>query len=216
MTKGSYEQGWCCGPVFFCSVPGPLPIRLAVSRLHTPPCERSALRRLQGTAVRQLLRKCLRKEFPSVAEEDWIISAPGAGSPSVIGPKPLDISLSHRGSWVACALSEGGPVGIDIESVLQPLDPRVWEVFLHADEISNLEALPEHSRSREALGYWCCKEAWLKASGYAGQIAMTELRFSPQGQLVEAPPDLVAEPLAWCTRIGMVGGEALVALAHIE
>lgn len=87
------------------------------------------------------------------------------GKPGVAG-SPLEVSLSHSGERVAVAVSQAGPVGVDIEEVgaeakVADLSP----VVLTAAERAELERLPVGERSRGFIRYWARKEAVLKATG---------------------------------------------------
>lgn len=190
------------------------PITIAVGRLQMPPSARSDLRQAQGRSARELLLTCLQERYPDVAQDAWAVSAPGGERPTVAGPRPLEISFSHRGPWIACAFSEGGQLGVDIESMSPAIAIDAWDLFLHAEEMAVLEALPVSQRSVVALANWCRKEAWLKASGQARQVAMTELAFSPSGRLSVAPPDAKLAPAGWHSHVWSVDSQCLVALSY--
>jgi len=52
------------------------------------------------------------------SKHGWSISKKDSGQPIAISEtntQPYNISLSHSKEWIACAISNSGPVGIDIE-----------------------------------------------------------------------------------------------------
>lgn len=90
----------------------------------------------------------------------------------------VHFNLSHSDDLAAVVVSEGGPVGIDLE----PLDRassllECVDIFCHPREIESLPEDPE-SRARRLLEIWTGKEALLKALG-------TGLSFPPQQLRVE-------------------------------
>lgn len=126
----------------------------------------------------------------------------------------MDVSLSHRGAWLACAIAEKAQVGIDIEIGVKPLSPAAWDTFLHPSERRTLEALPQAQQAQAALLAWCRKEAWLKASGFVEKVSMTELAFSSDGCLTTAPAEYVENPRDWHSAIWQIVANVWVALAY--
>lgn len=75
------------------------------------------------------------------------------------------LSLAHSGSWAACALHPGGPVGVDVEQPPEIL-PGMTETFMSPPEVLEYGNLPGgHERNDYFLRHWCLKESWLKAVG---------------------------------------------------
>lgn len=85
--------------------------------------------------------------------------------------EPYDFNLSHSGSLLACALTDDGMVGIDVEQV-RPLQDheRMLEQILSPHETlsSACHDLFFH--------YWTCKEAVIKAEGSGGVWDMPQVR----------------------------------------
>lgn len=105
--------------------------------------------------------------------EDKVRTGAGAGDDSphgkpvpAGGAKGWEISVSHSGDWVALALAEGTPVGVDVEEVSQARDLNGLVAYTLADtERLAWDALPESGRVEAFFGYWARKEALLKATG---------------------------------------------------
>ena len=124
----------------------------------------SRLRYLTGrVALRRLLATYLGEDPSGIP----IVLGP-SGKPSLgdVGSSELTFNLSHSGEWVLLAFGSGAPVGVDVESVAG--FPRLEEVaarVLTADELAELQALPEGARIEAFFRAWTRKEALLKALG---------------------------------------------------
>jgi 4'-phosphopantetheinyl transferase len=88
-------------------------------------------------------------------------------------------SISHSGDVVAVALTDRGPVGIDVEAMssrnYEPLVPRVCRP----------EERPHVARAADFYAYWTRKEAVLKATGDGLRRPMNTIAVTP-------PPDAPA------------------------
>ena len=82
-----------------------------------------------------------------------------------------DFNLSHSGSLLACALTDKGLVGIDVERV-RPLqdEQRMFEQIL-----SPQENLPPDADCTLFFQYWTNKEAVIKAEGSGGVWDMSNI-----------------------------------------
>ncbi|AKU24477.1 4'-phosphopantetheinyl transferase superfamily protein [Massilia sp. NR 4-1] len=101
-------------------------------------------------------------------------------------------SLSHSGSWIACAISRDTPLGLDIERI----DPTRDLIALARQAFSSQEsaallALPEARRSAAFFALWSQREAEYKL-GQPSQGG--HCYFLPHGQLAIAL--CAAQPLA--------------------
>ena len=81
------------------------------------------------------LRRIL-SQYADVCEADWEFVRGEHGKPMLVGaPKNLDFNLSHSGERLACAITAGSPVGVDLEQCKQGRDVmRVARRFFCADE----------------------------------------------------------------------------------
>lgn len=95
------------------------------------------------------------------------------GKPTLIGEK-VHFSLSHAGNRVALAVSDAGPVGIDIET--SEIDD--WSTAMSQMVLDAGEAV---TRSRDRATYWTRKEAVLKATGDGLLLPMCGIRVTPPG-----------------------------------
>lgn len=141
-------------------------------------------KRLQFMRARTHLRNIL-AGYLECAPDEVAFGYSERGRP-FLPESAIEFNLSHAGTCMACAVTQGLPVGIDIEQVDQVRDwqPIARRFFSVADRAA-LDALPETWRTRGFFRGWCTKEAVLKAggSGLAGHLDAVHCRMDPR----EAP-----------------------------
>lgn len=84
----------------------------------------------------------------------------------VLPHSKLHFNMAHSGAFVACAVTQMAPVGVDIERIH-------WIPEMHAiagthftrTESERLSALPAEHRTRGFFECWTLKEAFIKATG---------------------------------------------------
>lgn len=131
----------------------PAEILSRVGRLHHPDDQR---RTLLG---RGLLREALRQHGLAGIDLTQVCYT-AHGKPFL--PGAFHFNLSHAGEWVVLALSDAGPVGIDIE-IHQPTDFTDFKHFFSAKHLAEIHqsAQPEAAFYR----HWTRYESLLKATG---------------------------------------------------
>jgi phosphopantetheinyl transferase len=98
-----------------------------------------------------------------------------------------DFSITHAGSWVACAVATAGRVGLDLEV----LDGEPLPAFSNCFDPQEIQQATD---ARAALGIWCAKEATVKAAGAtlaelrAVSVRGNAAQFHRQRWWVYAPP----------------------------
>ena len=136
----------------------------------------SEYRRVEWTAVRVLLYTVLDRQVH--------ISYNEQGAPLLPDYEGLHISISHTKGYVAIALSETAPVGIDVEQIEHPGDtnpfddkermPRVERVrsrFVREDEFAETTV--------GMLLHWSAKETVFKVLGREGVDFLNEMKVHP-------------------------------------
>lgn len=113
------------------------------------------------------------------------------GRPRLPGDE-LHLSVSHSGDWVAVAVTDLGPVGVDVERHAPTAE--LAETVLSPAEAAVLARLPEPERATALIEYWVRKEAVLKATGDGLRVALS-------GVVVSAP----GEPAALISYAGRPG-----------
>ena len=118
--------------------------------------------------ARGYLRRAL-GTFVQLAPKDVPLAIPEGGKPFVEG-HAVGFNLSHSGSRAVVAMTSGGEVGIDLETIgrfdgiADELDGLAGSC-LTAHERTALAAVPQPRRLRRFLAYWTAKEARMKLTG---------------------------------------------------
>jgi phosphopantetheinyl transferase len=79
----------------------------------------------------------------------------------------IHFSISHCNGYAACAISEEGPVGIDIELFHERIK-KVAPKFLHKSELEKINTLNEEAQLKEMSFVWAAKEAMYKMNEKLG------------------------------------------------
>lgn len=112
------------------------------------------------------------------------------GAPRPAGGGGPHLSVSHSGARVVVAISDGGPVGVDVEAASDRFDPDIARHLL-----SPAEAARTHQPDPAGLlAYWTRKEATVKATGEGLRVPLPDLTVSA--------PDERPRLLAWGGRPG--------------
>ncbi|GAA5483906.1 4'-phosphopantetheinyl transferase family protein [Haloferula sargassicola] len=129
------------------------------------------------SAFRTLTRRILAGYLPHASEPiEW---AQGEhGKPFVRGAA-LHFNLSHADSLGLLAVSDLGPVGVDLEPSARGLDLiGCEEAFCHPEEIAGAEGLEGARRGNYLMHIWTAKEAALKCLGTGLSHPPQEVRIS--------------------------------------
>lgn len=120
---------------------------------------RSDRRRREFLSGRLLLRRLLERWNGEPAAGQRLLIEAGGKPVCVGGPA---ISISHAGNYVACAFSEAGGIGIDIERAEDRISgPRIARRFFTRVESKWLESQPPD----RFVMLWVLKEAYVKVLG---------------------------------------------------
>ncbi|RYD48437.1 MAG: 4'-phosphopantetheinyl transferase superfamily protein, partial [Verrucomicrobiaceae bacterium] len=119
----------------------------------------------QWAETRAGMRQILGQALGLAPIEVPLVTSPN-GKPLLAAPHgQLHFNLSHCEGLAILALSEAGPVGIDLEPCQRAGDVLECEAsFCHPEEIRGLPPVPEE-RAKQLLRIWTAKEAILKALG---------------------------------------------------
>lgn len=94
------------------------------------------------------------------------------GKPKIDG---LEVSISHSGEWVALALTDASPVGVDVEEVRDAEVDDLARISFSPTELAAFKAVPQNDRKSAFFTYWSRKEAVVKATGKGMSVAMSKL-----------------------------------------
>jgi 4'-phosphopantetheinyl transferase len=90
----------------------------------------------------------------------------------------LRFNLSHSGGLVACLVTLGVDVGVDVEDTSRNLDMvRLAGRFFSADEAGEIGAVTGRARRERFFAYWTLKEAYIKALGRGLSIPLRQVSF---------------------------------------
>lgn len=96
------------------------------------------------------------------------------GKPKIVG-STLEVSISHSGDWVGLAMTDGAPVGIDVEEVRDAEVDGLAGICFSPPELITFKSVPEDDRRGAFFTYWARKEAVLKATGKGMWVVMSKL-----------------------------------------
>jgi len=132
---------------------------------------RSAGDRDGFVAARGALRRILAL-YTGERPEDLRFSYAAWGKPRLepqtrAGTARLELSVSHSGALAFYAVSEGRPLGIDVERIVPVTenDERLSRSWLSEEELAEMSSLDASARTRRFYSLWTRKEAYLKARG---------------------------------------------------
>jgi len=116
---------------------------------------------------RFLLRHALTRHCPTCLPKDWQFVIGPYGKPALADDSPaLQFNLSHTKGLLACAITEAGAVGIDVETLERKSDlEKLARRFFSPLESKALLALPVEQRRERFFRIWTLKEAYIKARG---------------------------------------------------
>jgi 4'-phosphopantetheinyl transferase len=159
--------------------------------------------RVRFLLARALVRTML-SEYVAVAPREWRFRIEAYGRPEVAelprGAPDLRFNLSHTPGLVACAVTVGRDVGLDVENVNRALTAQLPERFFSAQEVADLRALPTDEQHRVFFDYWTLKESYIKARGLGLALPLRQFTFLRRPGLTPAirfAPELHDDPASW-------------------
>ncbi len=107
--------------------------------------------------------------YAAVAPRDWQFVLNEHGKPALAtATHALDFNLSHSGDWLACAVTAGSPVGVDLEyRHSRRATMKVARRFFREEEVAALQACSGARQRDRFYDFWTLKEAAVKARGEA-------------------------------------------------
>ena len=153
--------------------------------------------------TRALVRTMLSR-YAGVPPADWSFIANVHGRPEILdrprGVPDLRFNLSHTEGLIACAVTIGREVGVDVEHIGRRLTHDVAGRFFAPREVSDLRVLPEDERHRAFFDYWTLKEAYIKARGFGLALPLADFAFKlspPAPPRITFEPSLEDDPATW-------------------
>ncbi|MEP4486588.1 MAG: 4'-phosphopantetheinyl transferase superfamily protein [Halioglobus sp.] len=107
--------------------------------------------------------------YAPLTPEDWRFRPGEHGKPHIANESiELEFNLSHSRDWLACAVTNGCAVGVDIEYCEPAREfSKLARRFFTPQEHESLNAMTAAERCARFYDLWTLKEARVKASGAA-------------------------------------------------
>ena len=146
-----------------------------------------------------MFKRTVLSRYAGIAPESLQFAEGDHGKPELVGaPLTLQFNLSHSGEWLACAVSAGTPVGVDVEQCRpERASLKVARRFFREEEADILESSSGDAVAERFYDYWTLKEAAVKARGGALAPGLAEHGFTlefPDRQDVRDRGRIVATP----------------------
>lgn len=153
--------------------------------------------------TRALVRTMLSR-YAAVPPAQWAFIANVHGRPEILdrpaGVPDLRFNISHTEGLIACAVTIGREVGVDVENIRRPLTHDVAGRFFAPAEVNDLRRLPADQQPSVFFDYWTLKESYIKARGFGLALPLGDFAFRlnpPQPPTIAFEPTLDDDPATW-------------------
>jgi 4'-phosphopantetheinyl transferase len=139
-----------------------------------------ARHRHQYLIARALLRSTLSLYADAVAPAQWRFCSNRYGKPAIANvlAAPLCFHLAHTERVVALAVSSGGELGVDVESLQRRGDMLgIADRIFSPLEVYQLYQLPPAAQRARFFDFWTLKEAYIKACGKGLTISLRHFSY---------------------------------------
>jgi 4'-phosphopantetheinyl transferase len=154
--------------------------------------------------IGRALARTMLSRHADVAPGDWPFVMGEYGRPELTyrpeGSPDLRFNLTHTKGLVACALTVGRDVGVDVEHTGRVLTHDIPERFFSPREVADLRSLPLEDQHDVFFDYWTLKEAYIKARGMGLAIPLRHFTFlRPPGRapVITFAPELHDDAASW-------------------
>ncbi len=131
-------------------------------------------------AITRALAKTVLSRYADIEPSQWSFVKGEHGKPEISNPGiKLRFNLSHTSKMVACVVSGGCDVGLDIEDIERNNDVlEIADRFFSKPELSELFSLPSIQQEDRFFDYWTLKEAYMKADGQGISLGLGNFSFA--------------------------------------
>ena len=155
--------------------------------------EKHRRERLIATALVRTTLSC----YADVEARDWVFERNEHGRPRLVPGQcelPLQFNLSHTTGLIACAVTLGREIGVDVEDLeRRTTTMAIADNYFAPSEVRALRALPAGEQRQRFLEYWTLKESYIKARGMGLALPLRKFFF-------ELEPD---RPIRICFESGL-------------
>jgi 4'-phosphopantetheinyl transferase len=142
--------------------------------------------------------------YAHVPPAQWTFIENVHGRPEILdrprGVPDLRFNISHTEGLIACAVTIGREVGVDVEHIGRRLTHDVAGRFFAPSEVTELTRLPDEEQQRVFFDYWTLKEAYIKARGFGLALPLADFAFTlapPSPPRIAFEPGLDDDPATW-------------------
>ena len=174
--------------------------------------------KLTCLVARGLLRTSLSRYAP-VSPGQWRFVENEYGRPELSGVQrdfDLRFNLSHTQDLVACAITLGREVGIDVEFLgRRTRGVDIADRFFSESEVRALHTFPKEQQRDRFFDYWTLKESYIKARGMGLAIPLGSFSLDVESNpiAIRFAPELHDDPNQWQFRLENVSKDHRLALA---
>ena len=149
-----------------------------------------------------LLRTSLSR-YRDVTPHAWVFKTgvygkPGLATPTSRAGRALEFNLSHARGIIACAITNGARVGVDVETTNLSFNyADIMSRYCTPDEILRISQSPEEDRATRFIELWTLKEAYIKATGGCLTEAISHVGFQIDGESVRLVKPARTNAGAW-------------------
>jgi 4'-phosphopantetheinyl transferase len=155
--------------------------------------------------IGRALARTMLSQSAEVRPADWHFAIDDHGRPHLAsrpsGAPDLRFNLSHTPGLIACAVTVGRELGVDVEHIgRQLVHDNIPERFFSAREVADLRARPETEQPVMFFDYWTLKESYIKARGLGLALPLGQFSFlctAGCAPTIEFAPELHDDPTSW-------------------
>jgi 4'-phosphopantetheinyl transferase len=153
--------------------------------------------------IGRALARTMLSHYAPVSPRAWSIEIDEHGRPELrrlpAETPDLRFNLSHTPGLIACAVTIGREVGVDVEYIDRRVTHDVPERFFSPREVADLRALPPNEQNVVFFDYWTLKESYIKARGLGLAMPLGQFTFirHPSGPVIEFAPELHDDASSW-------------------
>jgi 4'-phosphopantetheinyl transferase len=153
--------------------------------------------------TRALVRTMLSRYAP-VDPAAWRFITNVHGRPEILdrpdGVPDLRFNISHTNGLIACAVTIGREVGVDVEHVGRRLTHDIAGRHFAPSEVADLRRLTDDEQRTVFYDYWTLKESYIKARGFGLALPLGDFAFKlnpPAPPTISFEPALEDDPATW-------------------
>jgi 4'-phosphopantetheinyl transferase len=153
--------------------------------------------------TRALVRTMLSRYAP-LSPSEWRFITNVHGRPEILdrpdAVPDLRFNISHTNGLIACAVTIGREVGVDVEHIGRHLTHDIAGRHFAPAEVADLRRLSDEEQRTVFYDYWTLKESYIKARGFGLALPLGDFAFKlnpPAPPTISFEPALKDDPGTW-------------------